>query len=308
MSCRCGQGCCRWLCTPAHPSPIPVYEPASRSPRTWRTTTGVFASMARVMTMIGVEKKRARFRALHEDGCFVIPNPWDVGSAKHLEHLGFEALATTSSGAAWARGREDGELSCEEVLAHLRELCAATDLPVNADFEAGDAMNTRELTRNVAAAVETGVAGISIEDFNHGIRYDVTEAAERIAVAKEAIRSVGADVLLVARAEGFIRGNPDLDDTIARLQAYSRAGADCLYAPGVRDLSAISQIVKAVAPKPLNVLMLGPAFTVAQLAAIGVRRVSVGGALAAAAWSAFEETAAMLRNQGTMPPRPTVTL
>ena len=248
--------------------------------------------------------KRARFRALHEDGCFVIPNPWDVGSAKHLEHLGFKALATTSSGAAWARGREDGELSCQEMLAHLRELCAATALPLNADFEAGYATDIGELTRNVAAAVETGVAGLSIEDFNKGVRYDLGEAVERIAAAKEAIRSTGADVLLVARAEGFIRGNPDLDDTMARLQAYSRAGADCLYAPGVKDLSAIEAIVKAVAPKPLNVLMLGPAFTVADLAARGVRRVSVGGALAAAAQAAFRETAAMLRDRGIMPPRP----
>jgi 2-methylisocitrate lyase-like PEP mutase family enzyme len=256
--------------------------------------------------MIDLERKRARFRALHEGGCFVIPNPWDVGSAKHLAQLGFEALATTSSGAAWARGRDDGELSCEEVLAHLREICAATELPVNADFEAGYATHTGELTRNVAAAVEAGVAGISIEDFNNGVRYEVTEAAERVAAAKEAIRATGTDVLLVARAEGFIRGNPDLADTIARLQAYSRAGADCLYAPGVSELSAIEQIVKAVAPKPLNVLMLGPAFTVAQLSAIGVRRVSVGGALAAAAWAAFRETASMLRHQGAMPRRPAI--
>lgn len=254
--------------------------------------------------MIDIQSKRARFRALHESGCFVIPNPWDVGSAKHLEKMGFEALATTSSGAAWARGREDGQLLLHEVLAHLREICAATELPVNADFEAGYATDTAELARNVAAAVETEIAGISIEDFSDGVRYEVHEAAERIAAAREAIRSTGADVLLVARAEGFIRGNPDLDDTIARLQAYSRAGADCLYAPGVRELSAIEQIVKAVAPKPLNVLMLGPSFTVAQLGAIGVRRVSVGGALAAAAWAAFKETAAMLRNQGRMPPRP----
>jgi 2-methylisocitrate lyase-like PEP mutase family enzyme len=255
-----------------------------------------------------IDSKRARFRALHEDGCFIIPNPWDVGSAKYLEQLGFEALATTSSGAAWARGREDGQLTCPEVLAHLREICAATTLPVNADFEAGYATDTAELRKNVTAAVETGIAGISIEDFNNGMRYEVSEAAERIAAAKEAIRSTGADVLLVARAEGFIRDNPDLDDTITRLRAYSRAGADCLYAPGVRELSAIDQIVKAVAPKPLNVLMLGPAFTVAQLAAIGVRRVSVGGALAAAAWAAFKETAAMLRNRGTMPPRPDIAL
>lgn len=256
--------------------------------------------------MIDVERRRARFRALHEHGCFVIPNPWDVGSAKHLERVGFEALATTSSGAAWARGREDGQLSCQEVLAHLREICAATQLPVNADFEAGYAADVKALATNVVAAVETGIAGLSIEDFNNGVRYGVTEAAERLVAAKEAIRSTGADVLLVARAEGFIRGNPDLDDTIARLHAYSRAGADCLYAPGVSDLSAIAQIVKAVAPKPLNVLMLGPAFTVADLAAIGVRRVSVGGALAASAWAAFKETAAMLRTRGIMPPRPAV--
>ena len=256
--------------------------------------------------MIDIERKRARFRALHEQGCFVIPNPWDVGSAKHLERLGFEALATTSAGAAWARGREDGQLSCQEMLAHLRDICAATPLPVNADFEAGYAADVKELARNVAAAVDTGIAGLSIEDFNNGVRYEVGEAAERVSEAKEAIRSTRADVLLIARAEGFIRGNPDLDDTIARLQAYSRAGADCLYAPGLRELSAIDQIVKAVAPKPLNVLMLGPAFTVADLAARGVRRVSVGGALAAAAWAAFRDTAAMLRNHGTMPSRPAV--
>jgi 2-methylisocitrate lyase-like PEP mutase family enzyme len=255
-------------------------------------------------TMIDTQTKRARFRALHEHGCFVIPNPWDVGSAKRLETMGFEALATTSAGAAWAFGRDDGELSCPDMLAHLRDICAATQLPVNADFEAGYATTIAELTRNVAAAVEAGIAGISIEDFNQGARYDVGEAVERVAAAKASIRSTGADVLLVARAEGFIRGNPDLDDTIVRLQAYSGAGADCLYAPGIRDLAAIEQIVKAVAPKPLNVLMLGPAFTVAQLAAVGVRRVSVGGALAAAAWAAFQEAAAMLRDHGKMPPRP----
>ena len=254
--------------------------------------------------MSDAASKRARFRALHERGCFVIPNPWDVGSARHLEHLGFEALATTSSGAAWARGREDGELSCDEMLAHLREICAATGLAVNADFEAGYAARTEDLMANVRAAVDTGVAGLSIEDFYKGVRYDIGEATERVAAARDAIRSTGADVLLVARAEGFIRGNPDLDDTIARLQAYSAAGADCLYAPGVKELSAIERIVQAVAPKPVNALMLGPAFTVADLAAIGVRRVSVGGALAAAAWAAFKETASALRDRGTMPPRP----
>jgi 2-methylisocitrate lyase-like PEP mutase family enzyme len=203
-------------------------------------------------------------------------------------------------------GAWSGRRACQEVLAHLREICAATPLPVNADFEAGYAADVKGLAKNVAAAVDTGIAGLSIEDFSNGVRYEVGEAVERVMEAKQAIRSTGADVLLIARAKGFIRGNPDLDDTIARLQAYSRAGADCLYAPGVKELSAIDQIVKAVAPTPLNVLMLGPAFTVSDLAAIGVRRVSVGGALAAAAWAAFRDTAAMLRNHGAMPSRPAI--
>lgn len=217
---------------------------------------------------------------------------------------GFRSAGDDQCGCGVGGGRDDGELSCDEMLAHLREICAATELPVNADFEAGYATGTEELMRNVAAAVDTGIAGLSIEDFSQGERYGVSEAVERVAAAKEAIRSSGGDVLLVARGDGFIRGSPDLDDVIARLLAYSRAGADCLYAPGVRELSAIDQMVKAVAPKPLNVLMLGPAFTVAQLAAADVRRVSVGGALAAAAWAAFQEAAAMLRHHGTMPPRP----
>ncbi|MCU1284014.1 MAG: hypothetical protein JWO13_364 [Acidobacteriales bacterium] len=253
---------------------------------------------------VSVESKRARFQTLHESGCFVIPNPWDIGSAKRLEKMGFEALATTSSGSAWALGREDGQISLDEALAHFRQLCTVTDLPINADFEAGFAKNTAELARNVALAVETGVAGISIEDFGNEIRYEVSEATERIATAKEAIRSTGSAVLLIGRAEGFIRGNPDLEDTIKRLDAYSRAGADCLYAPGVKEISAIEEIVKAVAPKPVNVLLLGPLFSVSQLSAAGVRRVSVGGAFAAAAWDGFERSARMLRDKGTMPPRP----
>jgi 2-methylisocitrate lyase-like PEP mutase family enzyme len=250
-----------------------------------------------------VESKRARFRGLHESGCFVIPNPWDIGSAKRLEKMGFQALATTSSGCAWALGREDGQISLDEALTHFRQLCAATDLPINADFEAGFANNTAELARNVVLAVETGVAAISIEDFSDGTRYEVAEATERIAAAKEAIHSTRTAVLLVGRAEGFIRGNPDLDDTIRRLEAYSRAGADCLYAPGVKEVSAIEEIVKAVAPKPLNVLLLGATFSVSQLASAGVRRVSVGGSLAAASWAGFERAARMLRDEGIMPPR-----
>jgi 2-methylisocitrate lyase-like PEP mutase family enzyme len=188
-------------------------------------------------------------------------------------------------------------------LEHLRELCAATELPVNADFEAGFARDARELANNVVLAVETGVAGLSIEDFSEGKLLDMAEAAERILAAKQAILATGADVMLVARAEGFIRGNPDLQDIIARLKAYSDAGADCLYAPGIRELRSIAEVVRAVHPKPVNVLMLGPAFTVPQLAEAGVRRVSVGGALAAVAWTAFEEAAMTLRDQGTMPER-----
>jgi 2-methylisocitrate lyase-like PEP mutase family enzyme len=251
-----------------------------------------------------IESKRARFRALHESGCFVIPNPWDIGSAKRLEGMGFQALATTSSGSAWALGREDGQLSRDEALAHFRQLNDATDLPINADFEAGFARDTAELATNVLLAVQTGVAGLSIEDFNDGRLYEIGEATERVAAAKEAIRSTATAVLLVARAEGFIRGKPDLDDTINRLNAYSAAGADCLYAPGVRDIDSIEEIVKAVAPKPLNVLLLGPTFSISQLAHVGVRRISVGGGLAAAAWAGFEHAARMLRDEGTMPPRP----
>jgi 2-methylisocitrate lyase-like PEP mutase family enzyme len=252
---------------------------------------------------IDVASKRAQFQSLHESGCFIIPNPWDVGSAKRLERMGFKALASTSSGSAWALGREDGQLSRDEVLAHLRQLCAATDLPVNADFEAGFAADIEQLSRNVILAVETGVAGLSIEDYNNGQLYEIAEATERIAAARGAIDSSGANVLLVGRAEGFIRGNPNLDDTAGRLVSYSQAGADCLYAPGVKDLAAIRVIVNAVAPKPVNVLLNGPDLCVPDLAAIGVRRISVGGALAATAWSAFDHAARMLRDQGTLPPR-----
>jgi 2-methylisocitrate lyase-like PEP mutase family enzyme len=252
---------------------------------------------------MNVESKRARFRALHESGCFVIPNPWDVGSAKRLEKMGFLALATTSSGAAWALGREDGQMSRDEALAHFRQLSDATELPINADCESGFADNTAELARNVLLVVQTGVAGLSIEDFGRGRLYEIGEGAERIAAAKEAIRSTGTAVLLVARAEGFIRGKPDLDDSIKRLDRYSAAGADCLYAPGVSDIAAVEELVKAVAPKPLNVLLLGPTFSVAQLAEVGVRRISVGGALAASAWAGFEHAARMLRDEGIMPPR-----
>ena len=246
-------------------------------------------------------EKRSRFRSLHQQGCFIIPNPWDIGSAKRLEKMGFEALASTSSGAAMSLGKEDGELSLDEVLRHLEMLCAATDLPINADFESGFAKTPEKLATNVALAIRTGIAGLSIEDYSGSKLFDLEEATARIHAAREAIKLSGEDVILVGRAEGFIRGNPDLTDTIQRLCAYNEAGADCLYAPGIKDLGMIRTVVEAVAPKPLNVLLISPELRVHDLAALGVRRISVGGALARIAWSAFERAALSLLNRGELP-------
>jgi 2-methylisocitrate lyase-like PEP mutase family enzyme len=247
---------------------------------------------------------RARFRALHQSGCFVIPNPWDIGSAKRLEALGFPALASSSAAAAWTLGKSDGQITLEEALAHLRLLCQATGLPVNADFEAGFADAPQDVARHVVLAVDTGVAGLSIEDRTGGGLYDPGLAADRIRAAREAIEATGQDVVLVARSEGFLIGRTELAPTIERLQAYAAAGADCLYAPGVRELSAIRELVQAVAPKPLNVLLSTTEASVAELAEAGVRRVSVGGALAAQAWAAFDRAAEMLARDGRLPPRP----
>lgn len=247
--------------------------------------------------------KRARFRAMHEQGCFLIPNPWDVGSAKRLERMGFEALASTSAGAAWALGKEDGQLTLQEVLQHLSTLCDSTALPVNADFESGFAETAEGLSQNVALAIHTGVAGLSIEDYKRPALFEVAEAVERISAAREAIDNSGEDVLLVARSEGFLRSTPDLRDTILRLIAYRDAGADCLYAPGVKDLSFIREIVDALAPSPINVLLFGPELRASDLARIGVRRISVGGALARIAWSAFQEAAEIFQTQGILPTR-----
>lgn len=247
--------------------------------------------------------KRAAFRALHQEGCFVLPNPWDAGSAVRLARMGFKALASTSAGYAWSMGREDGDMSRDEVLSHLQELCAATDLPVNADFEAGFADTAWGVQENVALAVKAGVAGLSIEDRVRGDLYDLNFAVERIQAAHDAIVRSGEDVLLVARSEGFLIGQTDVDATIRRLVAYAEAGADCLYGPGVKDIAAIAAIVSAVAPKPVNVLLLGPEMRVAELAAVGVRRVSVGGGLAAAAWKGFEQAARMLIEEGRVPAR-----
>jgi 2-methylisocitrate lyase-like PEP mutase family enzyme len=243
--------------------------------------------------------KRAAFRTLHESGHFVIPNPWDIGSAQRLEKLGFKALASTSAGYAWSLGRRDGELTLDEVLEHLRTLCAATDLPVNADFEAGFADQPDGVAASVRLAVETGVAGLSIEDRTGRDLYPMSLAVARIRASREAINESGQDVLLVGRTEGLLIGKTSLDETITRLVAYSNAGADVLYAPGIKDLTGIKEIVAAVAPKPVNVLLLD--MNVADLAAAGVRRTSLGSAFAAAAWAGFEKAALSVRDEGRLP-------
>ena len=249
-----------------------------------------------------VADKRAAFRRLHAQGCFVLPNPWDVGSARMLQGLGFEALATTSSGHAWSQGQADGALPRASVLAHLRTIVAATDLPVNADFESGFASDAPGVAESVRMAVDTGVAGISIEDstgdVNRPLR-DVGEAVARLRAARAAIDDSGADVLLIGRAENFFLGQPDLDDTILRLRAYADAGADCLYAPGIRTREQIAAVVAAVAPKPVNLLIGGASeFTLQDVAAMGVRRISVGGALARAAWAGFLRAARGIAQDG----------
>jgi 2-methylisocitrate lyase-like PEP mutase family enzyme len=246
--------------------------------------------------------KRAAFRRLHERGCFVIPNPWDVGSARMLEGLGFPALATTSSGFAWSRARPDNGITREMALAHLAEMAAATDVPINADFENGFAADAAGVEDSVRRAVATGVAGLSIEDSTGDARrplFDLRTAVDRIAAARRAIDATGGDTLLVGRAECFLVGRPDLGETIERLQAYSNAGADCLYAPGLRTREQIAAVVEAVVPKPLNLLVGGASeLTVADIAALGVRRISVGGALARAAWGGFLRAARQLADAG----------
>lgn len=246
--------------------------------------------------------KRSAFRALHQSGCFVLPNPWDAGSANALAALGFKALATTSSGHAWSCARADGQLSRDETLAHLLYMAAATDLPINADFESGFAQTPEGVAESVRMAIDTGVAGLSIEDSTGDPQAplrDVAEAVQRIRAARAAIDAAGGDTLLVGRAENFFIGRPDLGDTIARLQAYAQAGADCLYAPGIRTREQISAVVAAVAPKPVNVLIGWPSeLTLQDLADIGVRRISVGGALARSAWGGFMQAARTIAQQG----------
>lgn len=254
------------------------------------------------MTNRGVSQKRALFRELHQSGCFVLPNPWDAGSAHMLAGLGFKALATTSSGCAWSHAHADGQLSRDATLAHMRFMVEATDLPINADFESGFADTADGVAESVRMAVETGVAGISIEDSTGDQQAPlraIAESVQRIRAARAAIDTAGGDTLLVGRAENFIVGRPDLDDTILRLKAYADAGADCLYAPGIKTREQISAVVSAVAPKPVNVLIgWASDLTVQDLADLGVRRISVGGALARAAWGGFMQAARTIAEQG----------
>lgn len=246
--------------------------------------------------------KRRRFHELHRSGCFVIPNPWDVGSARYLQSLGFEALATTSSGFAWSQGCPDGGMSRDAVLGHLRTMVEATDLPINADFESGYARDPDGVAQSVRLAVETGVAGLSIEDSTGDAAkplYDIDDAVARMRAARKAIDQTGGDTLLVGRAECFLVGRPDVEETISRLRAYASAGADCLYAPGIRSREHIRRVVESVAPKPVNLLVgVAGGASVAEIAALGVRRISVGGALARAAWGGFMRAAKVLAEQG----------
>jgi 2-methylisocitrate lyase-like PEP mutase family enzyme len=249
-----------------------------------------------------IADKRRAFHRLHEAGCFVIPNPWDVGSARFLQGLGFKALATTSSGFAWSHGHPDGGMSRDRVLDHLTDMVEATDLPINADFESGFAPDPAGVADSVRLAVETGVAGLSIEDSTGNASqplYELDAAVERICAARKAIDKAGGDTLLVGRAECFLVGKPDIEHTIQRLKAYANAGADCLYAPGIRTPEHIGAVVAGVAPKPVNLLMGWPGdFTMQQIAALGVRRVSVGGALARSAWGGFMRAAKLIIQEG----------
>lgn len=250
-----------------------------------------------------IQQKRAAFKALHAQGCFALPNPWDIGSALFLQRQGFKALATTSSGYAWSQGQPDGGMPRAVVLAHLRAMVEATDLPINADFESGFAADPAGVAESVRMAVDTGVAGLSIEDSTgnpDAPLLEIDDAVARIRAARAAIDETGGDTLLIGRAENFFAGRPDLDDAIKRLKAYAAAGADCLYAPGIHTREQITAVVAAVAPKPFNLLVGSTSeFTMKDIAAMGVRRVSVGGGLARAAWGGFQRAARALAEEGS---------
>lgn len=252
--------------------------------------------------MLTTADKRAAFRKLHEAGCFIIPNPFDVGSAKALQHLGFKALASTSAGFAWTMGQPDNRVTVDDVCNHLTAICAAVDIPVNADFEDGFAHEPEKVAVNVARAVKSGVAGLSIEDFtgdNTKPLFDRALAVERIKAARQAIDADKSGVLLTGRCEAFLRGIKDLNLVIDRLTAYAEAGADCLYAPGISTKEEISAVVKAVHPRPVNLLVGAAGPSLADAGSLGVRRISVGGALARMAWAGVMKAAKEMAEQGT---------
>jgi 2-methylisocitrate lyase-like PEP mutase family enzyme len=251
--------------------------------------------------MPSIAERRDAFHKLHEAGCFVMPNPWNVGTARYFQGLGFKALATTSSGFAHAQGCADGAVPRDMMLQHLREIVEAADLPVNADFEGGYADTPEGVAESVRLGVETGAAGLSIEDSTGDPAkplYDFDLAVARVRAARAAIDKASGKVVFTARTEGFVRGRPDLDETIRRLKAFAELGADCLYPPGIRTREQITAVVKAVAPKPVNLLVSTNVFTVAEIAAMGVRRISVGGTLARVAWTAVMQSARQIAETG----------
>lgn len=252
---------------------------------------------------MSVEADRvAEFHRLHSSGCFVMPNPWDVGSARALQQMGFQALATTSAGMAWTLGHADAQVTLDDALEHLRAIAGAVDVPVNADFQGGYAVEPAGVAANVALAAATGIAGLSIEDSTGEAAqplFDFDLAVARVRAARQAIDDGGTGVLLTGRSEGFVCGRPDIDDTIRRLVAYAEAGADCLYAPRIDDLDHVTAIVAAVSPKPVNLLINAPFTTVEEAARLGVRRISVGGTLARTAWGGFLDAAREIAEAGT---------
>ena len=248
------------------------------------------------------DERVAAFHRLHSSGCFVMANPWDAGSARVLEQIGFKALATTSCGFAWTLGRADSHVTLDQALEHLRVVVDAVKVPVNADFEGGFAVDPQHVGANVKLAAATGIAGLSIEDSTgNEVRplHEFDLAVERVRAARRAIDESGTGVVLTGRSEGFVCGRPDIDETIRRLRAYADAGADCLYAPRIESVEHIAAIIAAVSPKPVNLLINAPFMTVAEAATLGVRRISVGGTLARAAWAGFLQAAREIADDGT---------
>lgn len=248
------------------------------------------------------DDRASTFHRLHASGCFVMPNPWDVGSARALEKMGFKALATTSAGFAWTLGRADNQVTLDQALEHLRVVVAAVNVPVNADFEGGFAVHPEDVATNVKLAAATGIAGLSIEDSTGDVDnplHPFDLAVDRIHAARRAIDESGTGIVLTGRSEGFVVGRPDIDETIRRLQAYGEAGADCLYAPRIDTVEHVASIIAAVSPIPVNLLINAPFMAVAEAAALGVRRISVGGTLARTAWAGFLQAAREIADEGT---------